>query len=101
MLRRLRRVLSMTAVAAVAGGGLVLAPAAAASAAGCTPKTGPYQRQVEAYLHLPVDGVASQADCVAVLTAHRQFLVEPLWEHAKLIVDTRNVVPAAANVRRF
>jgi UDP-N-acetyl-D-glucosamine dehydrogenase len=43
----------------------------------------------------------SEANCVAVLTAHRQFLVEPLWEHAKLIVDTRNVVPAAANVRRF
>ena len=38
------------------------------------------------------------ADCVVVLTAHRQFLEEPLWEHARLIVDTRNVVPDA-NVR--
>jgi len=38
------------------------------------------------------------ADCVVVLTQHRQFLERPLWEHARLVVDTRNVVPAAANV---
>jgi UDP-N-acetyl-D-glucosamine dehydrogenase len=39
------------------------------------------------------------ADCVVVLTAHRQFLAQPLWEHARLTVDTRNVVPPGANVR--
>jgi UDP-N-acetyl-D-glucosamine dehydrogenase len=38
------------------------------------------------------------ADCVVMLTQHRQFLERPLWEHARLVVDTRNVVPAAANV---
>ena len=39
------------------------------------------------------------ADCVVVLTPHRQFLQAPLWDQAKLIVDTRNVVPTAPNVR--
>jgi UDP-N-acetyl-D-glucosamine dehydrogenase len=46
------------------------------------------------------DEVAA-ADCVVLLTAHRQFLEQPLWEHARLIVDTRNVVPGAPNVRRI
>jgi UDP-N-acetyl-D-glucosamine dehydrogenase len=41
----------------------------------------------------------AQADCVVVLTAHRQFLDEPHWPDARLIVDTRNVVRPAANVR--
>jgi UDP-N-acetyl-D-glucosamine dehydrogenase len=39
------------------------------------------------------------ADCVVVLTAHRRFLRAPLWDRAKLIVDTRNVVPAGPNRR--
>ena len=39
-----------------------------------------------------------EADCVVLLTAHRQFLEQPLWEYARLIVDTRNVVPAGPNV---
>jgi UDP-N-acetyl-D-glucosamine dehydrogenase len=41
------------------------------------------------------------ADCVVVLTAHREFLAEPLWQHARLVVDTRNVVPDGANVTRI
>ena len=41
------------------------------------------------------------ADCVVVLTAHRDFLEPPLWEHARVIVDTRNVVPAAPGVHRI
>ena len=40
-----------------------------------------------------------EADCVVLLTAHRQFVEQPLWDRAKLIVDTRNVVPAGPNVR--
>lgn len=36
-----------------------------------------------------------ESDCVVVLTAHRQFLEEPFWKEAKLIVDTRNIVPSA------
>jgi UDP-N-acetyl-D-glucosamine dehydrogenase len=34
------------------------------------------------------------ADCVVMLTPHRQFDENPLWRDAKLIVDTRNVIPA-------
>ena len=40
-----------------------------------------------------------EADCVVVLTAHRLFLEEPLWEYARLIVDTRNVAPVGSNVK--
>jgi UDP-N-acetyl-D-glucosamine dehydrogenase len=42
-----------------------------------------------------------QADCVVVLTPHRQFIDRPLWDEAKLIVDTRNIVPWAPNVRQI
>jgi UDP-N-acetyl-D-glucosamine dehydrogenase len=42
-----------------------------------------------------------EADCVVLLTAHREFLDRPLWDQAKLIVDTRNVVPERSNVRRL
>ncbi len=40
----------------------------------------------------------ADADCVVVLTAHSRFLDQPHWDDAKLIVDTRNVAPPAANV---
>jgi UDP-N-acetyl-D-glucosamine dehydrogenase len=42
-----------------------------------------------------------EADCVVLLTAHRRFLDEPLWEHAPLVVDTRNAVPEAPTVHRL
>ena len=38
------------------------------------------------------------ADCVVMLTAHREFLAEPHWESARLVVDTRNVIPRARHV---
>ena len=41
------------------------------------------------------------ADCVVVLTPHRQFVERPLWDDARLIVDTRNVVPDAHNVAKI
>jgi UDP-N-acetyl-D-glucosamine dehydrogenase len=41
------------------------------------------------------------ADCVVVLTAHRRFIDDALWEHARLIVDTRNVVPDGPGVTRI
>ena len=41
------------------------------------------------------------ADCVVMLTQHRQFLTQPLWEHARLVVDTRNVVPDGPGVHRI
>jgi UDP-N-acetyl-D-glucosamine dehydrogenase len=42
-----------------------------------------------------------EADCVVLLTPHRRFLSEPLWDEASLIVDTRDVVPDAPNVHRL
>jgi UDP-N-acetyl-D-glucosamine dehydrogenase len=42
-----------------------------------------------------------EADCVVLLTAHRRFRDEPLWEHAPLVVDTRNAVPEAPTVHRL
>jgi UDP-N-acetyl-D-glucosamine dehydrogenase len=39
-----------------------------------------------------------EADCVVLLTQHRRFLEQPLWDEARLIVDARNVVPPGPNV---
>ena len=39
-----------------------------------------------------------EADCVVMLTQHREFLDTPRWDQAKLVVDTRNVAPAADHV---
>jgi UDP-N-acetyl-D-glucosamine dehydrogenase len=53
-------------------------------------------------LHRSVELTADEvraADCVVVLTPHRQFLQAHLWDHARLIVDTRNVVPPAPHVK--
>jgi UDP-N-acetyl-D-glucosamine dehydrogenase len=41
------------------------------------------------------------ADCLVMLTAHRQFIDQPHWERASLVVDTRNVIPAAEHVWRI
>ena len=38
------------------------------------------------------------ADCVVLLTPHREFLEEPLWDRARLVVDTRNVAPPGPHV---
>ena len=43
----------------------------------------------------------AEADCVVLLTQHGQFLEQPLWDEARLIVDTRNVVPDGDNVKRI
>ncbi len=41
----------------------------------------------------------AEADCVVILTAHSDFLDHPHWDAARLIVDTRNVVPRGPAVR--
>ena len=41
------------------------------------------------------------ADCVVMLTQHSVFLEQPLWDRAKLVVDTRNVAPDGPNVVRI
>jgi UDP-N-acetyl-D-mannosaminuronate dehydrogenase len=41
------------------------------------------------------------ADCVVVLTPHTVFSEQPLWDHARLIVDTRHAVPDGPTVRQI
>ena len=41
------------------------------------------------------------ADCVVLLTQHAEFLADTKWDIADIVVDTRNVVPAADNVVRI
>jgi len=62
------------------------------------------QLELGGYLHTSVDWSREQAaaaDCVVLLTQHRQFLDQPLWQHARRIVDTRNVVPDGPDVTRI
>jgi UDP-N-acetyl-D-glucosamine dehydrogenase len=57
--------------------------------------------ELDGELHAGVewsDEEVAAADCVVMLTNHREFLEQPRWEQAKLIVDTRNVVPPAPHV---
>jgi UDP-N-acetyl-D-glucosamine dehydrogenase len=57
--------------------------------------------ELDGELHRSVPWSADEvqsADCVIVLTQHRQFLEQPLWDGAKLVVDTRNVVPPGPTV---
>jgi UDP-N-acetyl-D-glucosamine dehydrogenase len=47
------------------------------------------------------DDEVAAADCVVMLTQHAEFLAEPRWDKASLIVDTRNVVPDGPGVVRI
>src|SRR5262249_20580496 len=60
------------------------------------------QVEVGGKVHLSVAWTPEEvraADCVVVLTPHREFLQAPLWDQASSIVDTRNVVPVGPRVR--
>ena len=62
------------------------------------------EAELDGVLHSSVDWTAevvADADCVVLLTPHATFLERPLWEHARLIVDTRNAVPDGDNVKRI
>ena len=62
------------------------------------------QLDLDGVTHTSVDWSADrvrEADCVVVLTPHSRFTEEPLWEHARLVVDARNVVPHGPNVHRI
>jgi UDP-N-acetyl-D-glucosamine dehydrogenase len=62
------------------------------------------QIDLDGTIHRSVDwspAEVERADCVVVLTAHEQFTAEPLWDHAGLVVDTRNVVPAGPKVHKI
>ena len=57
--------------------------------------------ELDGEIHRSVEWSADEvrdADCVVVLTQHRDFVDEPLWDGARLVVDTRNVVPPGPNV---
>ncbi|RJK96395.1 L,D-transpeptidase family protein [Vallicoccus soli] len=56
---------------------LPLSAAAPAGAAACNTATGPYQRQVEAHLKLPVDGRSSLSDCRAIQRWQGVFGISP------------------------
>ena len=60
--------------------------------------------ELDGVLHSSVEWSAERvagADCVVLLTQHVEFLEQPLWDRAALIVDTRNVVPDGDNVKRI
>ncbi len=60
--------------------------------------------ELDDQLHKSVQWSAEEveaADCVVMLTQHRVFLEQPLWDRAKLVVDTRNVAPAGPGVVRI
>ncbi len=60
--------------------------------------------ELDGVLHSSVEWSAERvagADCVVLLTQHGEFLEQPLWDRAPLIVDTRNVVPDGDNVKRI
>jgi UDP-N-acetyl-D-glucosamine dehydrogenase len=51
------------------------------------------------YTSVPfTDEEVAAADCVVLLTPHREFVEQPRWDWASLVVDTRNVVPRAPHV---
>ncbi|MBB1254762.1 L,D-transpeptidase family protein [Streptomyces sp. OF3] len=73
---------AVSVVVALLAGGAVLAAGTPASAGGtaeeeCTAGTGPYQRQLEAHLGLPVDGRQSEADCRAIREFQRRHRLDP------------------------
>ncbi len=68
----------------------------------CDPWVG--EVEIDETLHTGVPWSAEEvaaADCVVMLTQHRQFLDDPHWDGAGRIVDARNVVPAGPNVHRI
>ncbi|MFI5619116.1 L,D-transpeptidase family protein [Streptomyces sp. NPDC051567] len=70
-------------------------PAGAAPEPDCTADTGPYQRELEAHLKRPVDGVQSPADCAAVRAFQRTHRIKPADGYAGL-VTYRTMVAVAA-----
>ncbi|MFD9796010.1 L,D-transpeptidase family protein [Streptomyces sp. NPDC059070] len=85
-IRRSRLPMLLGALAACALGlatpAAATAPAAAAPA--CTADTGPYQWQLEQYLHLPADGRESAADCAAIRTFQERNGISPADGYASL-----------------
>ncbi|MGP3688582.1 L,D-transpeptidase family protein [Streptomyces sp. IBSNAI002] len=69
---------------------------AAAAETGCEAGTGPYQRELEAHLGRPVDGVQSPADCEAIAAFQRGHGIRPADGYAGLATHRTMVAVAAA-----
>ncbi|WP_374208475.1 L,D-transpeptidase family protein [Streptomyces lincolnensis] len=92
----------LTAATALAGALLpTLAPPVAATphpAVPCTAGTGPYQREMERYLRLPVDGRQTPTDCEAIRAFQTRNGVRPADGYAGLATyRTMRVVEARPN----
>jgi hypothetical protein len=78
--------------------GIARATAAAPAPGPCTAGTGPYQRELEEHLKLPVDGRQTPADCETVRTFQSRNEVRPADGYAGLTTyRTMLVVEARAN----
>jgi UDP-N-acetyl-D-glucosamine dehydrogenase len=65
----------------------------------CDPWVGELELDEQIHRSVPWGpDVVSAADCVVLLTPHREFLDDPLWDRARLVVDTRNVAPPGPHV---
>jgi hypothetical protein len=82
MNRALSRLAGLAAATALTGGVLGALLPSTVQAAGCNPRTGPAQRQVEKYLGLPVNGTASLTDCLAVQRFQRRMDIRPTLGYA-------------------
>jgi hypothetical protein len=85
-----RRFAAWAAVAGALASLLLTAtpPAPAAAAVACTAGTGPFQKQVEAYLKLPVDGRNSASDCVAIRSWQADNDIVPAAGYAGSLTNT-------------
>ncbi|MCX4770278.1 L,D-transpeptidase family protein [Streptomyces sp. NBC_01260] len=79
---RMRRALAVSVAGLTAIPALVLGTGGSAQAASCTTSTGPNQKQVEKYLHRPVDGKQSVADCKAIRSFQNTYGVTPAIGYA-------------------
>jgi UDP-N-acetyl-D-glucosamine dehydrogenase len=60
------------------------------------------QLELDGVLHRSVEWSPESvrnSDCLVILTAHNAFLEDPHWQDARLILDTRNVIPPGPSVR--
>lgn len=77
-----RRGLALAVAGLTAVPAFVLGTGGTAEAASCTTSTGPYQKQVEKYLRLKVDGRQSAADCKKIRTFQSTYGVTPTIGYA-------------------
>jgi UDP-N-acetyl-D-glucosamine dehydrogenase len=65
----------------------------------CDPWVSHLELDEQLHQSVPWDpDVVAAADCVVMLTPHREFLEQQLWDQARLVVDTRNVAPPGPHV---